>query len=611
MKKIRCFVLCAALLVCALALSAFAADYVYYENDFSDVTTLSDFTQYRGKWEIVDGQLTLTGLGDLQMNDQAFLLFTKDAGVANLTDYTLEVDMMNIQSQAGPLFRCDPAKVSGETNNSFYGYQAFISFTGERGALGRGNLLGDYAGNIKVSDVILSPGMNIHLRVDAVGKSITYVISDLDTGNELWNYTTENDEWAMGSFGFRACVMHDGLTNLAMLGFDNLKITAHGEVGDHLAAGKKLADYKPKVQSAAILPKVTPAIEVNVPAVVEVKVSDLDMSVTDYVFYENDFSDAKTIADFTQYRGDWTIQKGALYYTAQTDGFKEPKNFSFILYTANHDANLLTDYTVEVDIVNSQTAAGVITHADLAKANSDGENAFYGYLSFISNDGQKGAVGYGNAEGGWGGNLNVGEATVAVGGTYHMRVEHKEGMLTYTLTNAGGEVLYSFSTAASDWPCGSFGFRARAMTDTLSNLGTMAFDNLKVTVHGTQAALLAAGHHPNAKIIEDVPGASTDAAATEPADATADMTADTTDAATGDASSDAAGTSAPAAESKTPDGTTAPAGQTDASTASSATSAPAPTDAGGVNVGALIGIIAAVLVVIAVIAFIVVKKKKK
>lgn len=611
MKKIRCFVLCAALLVCALALSAFAADYVYYENDFSDVTTLSDFTQYRGKWEIVDGQLTLTGLGDLQMNDQAFLLFTKDAGVANLTDYTLEVDMMNIQSQAGPLFRCDPAKVSGETNNSFYGYQAFISFTGERGALGRGNLLGDYAGNIKVSDVILSPGMNIHLRVDAVGKSITYVISDLDTENELWNYTTENDEWAMGSFGFRACVMHDGLTNLAMLGFDNLKIMAHGEVGDHLAAGKKLADYKPKVESAAILPEVTPAIEVKVPAVAEVKASELDLSVKDYVFYENDFSNAKTLSDFTQYRGKWEIKNGALYYTTLTEGFKEATNFSFILYSANHDANLLTDYTVDVDLINSQTAAGVITHANLAEADSDGVNAFYGYLSFISNDGQKGAVGYGNAEGGWGGNLNVGEATVAVGGTYHMRVEHKEGMLTYTLTNAGGDVLYSFSTTTSDWPCGAFGFRARAMTDTLSNLGTMAFDNLKVTVHGTQAALLAAGYHPNAKIIGDVPGASTDAAATEPADATADMTADTTGAVTGDASSDAAGTSAPAAESKTPNGTTAPAGQTDASTASSATSAPAPTDADGVNVGALIGIIAAVLVVIAVIAFIVAKKKKK
>ena len=60
MKKIHALFLCVAWLLCMLTLSALAADYVYYENDFSDVTTLSDFTQYRGKWEIVDGQLTLT-----------------------------------------------------------------------------------------------------------------------------------------------------------------------------------------------------------------------------------------------------------------------------------------------------------------------------------------------------------------------------------------------------------------------------------------------------------------------------------------------------------------------------------------------------------------------
>ena len=613
MKKIHALFLCVAWLLCMLTLSALAADYVYYENDFSDVTTLSDFTQYRGKWEIVDGQLTLTGLGDLQMDEQAFLLFTKDAGVNNLTDYTLEVDMMNIQTQAGPLFRCDLTKADNKTNNSFYGYQAFISFTGERGALGRGNLLGDYAGNIKVSDVILSPGMNIHLKVDAVGQSITYVISDLDTGNELWNYTTENDEWAMGSFGFRACIMHDGLTNLAMLGFDNLKITAHGEVGDHLAAGKALADYKPKVESAAILPKVTPAIDVKVPAVVEVKASNLDMSVTDYVFYENDFSDAKTIADFTQYRGDWAIQKGALYYTAQTDGFKDANNFSFILYTANHDANLLTDYTVEADLINSQTAAGVITHADLAKANSDGVNAFYGYLSFVSNDGAKGALGYGNTEGGWGGNLNVGDAVLETGGTYHLQVVHKDGSLTYTLTNAKGEVLYSFSTAVTDWPSGSFGFRARAMTDTLSNLGTMAFDNLKVTVHGTQAALLAAGYHPNAKIV-DAPSAVTTDAATEPADATADASAAASGDAT-DAVTDTSHASVPAGEStQTPEKTDDAAATTDKAAVSTApaasTAQTADTGTDGAPIGIIVGIAAAV-VVIAIVAVVLVKKKKK
>ena len=48
MKKIHALFLCVAWLLCMLTLSALAADYVYYENDFSDVTTLSDFTQYRG-----------------------------------------------------------------------------------------------------------------------------------------------------------------------------------------------------------------------------------------------------------------------------------------------------------------------------------------------------------------------------------------------------------------------------------------------------------------------------------------------------------------------------------------------------------------------------------
>lgn len=255
----------------------------------------------------------------------------------------------------------------------------------------------------------------------------------------------------------------------------------------------------------------------------------------------------------------------------------------------------------------------MITHADLAKANSDGVNAFYGYLSFVSNDGAKGALGYGNTEGGWGGNLNVGEATVTVGGTYHMRVEHKEGMLTYTLTNADGDVLYSFSTAASDWTCGSFGFRARAMTDTLSNLGTMAFDNLKVTVHGTQAALLAAGYHPNAKIV-DAPSAVTTDAATEPADATADASV----AASGDATDavpDTSHASVPAGEStQTPAKTDDAAAATDKAAVSTApaasTTQTADTGTDGAPIGIIVGIAAAV-VVIATVAVVLVKKKKK
>ena len=612
MRKSWICALCMAVLLCILTVGALAADYVYYENDFSDSSTLSDFTQYRGEWGIVDGQLMLIGLGKLQMTDQAFLVYTKDEGVANLTDYTLDVDMLNIQTQGGPIFRCDPTKVSADSNNSFYGYQAFISFTGEKGAIGRGNGIGDWGGNLKVSENIMSPGMNIHLKVVASGKNISYTITDLDTGAELWTHALENEEWACGTFGFRACIMNNGLTNLAMLGFDNLKITANGEVGDHLAAGKPLSTYKPKTESAAIMPKVTPAIEVKVPAVVEVKTSDLDMTVTDYVYYENDFSNPATLADFTQYRGDWAIRDGGLYYDAATDGFKETSNFSFILFTKDHDANLLTDYTVEADIVNSQTAAGIISHADLSQADSDGSNAFYGYLSFISNDGKKGAVGYCNLEGNWGGNLNVGDQVFEPGNTYHLTVVHKDGMLTYTVSDTSGSELYSFATAATDWKAGSFGFRARNASDSLVNLGNMSFDNLKVTVHGEQAALLSAGYHPNAKIVGGA------------ADKPADTTADNVDADATTASGEGAEQTEEASGEVTTDKTDAPADSTekpadktegkadDTSTEPAATTAaPDKTDEGGTNVGLIVGIIVATVVVIAVVVVAVVLSKKK
>ena len=45
MKKIFAIVLSAMLLALCFAVSAGAAEFVYYQNDFSDASTLSDFTQ--------------------------------------------------------------------------------------------------------------------------------------------------------------------------------------------------------------------------------------------------------------------------------------------------------------------------------------------------------------------------------------------------------------------------------------------------------------------------------------------------------------------------------------------------------------------------------------
>ena len=634
MRKILALAVATILLVFGMVMTANAAEYVYYENDFSNADTLADFTQYRGEWGIVDGQLMLTGTGDLEMSAQTFLLYTKDEAVMNLTDYVLEVDMKNIQSQGGPLLRCDITKANGTTSNAFYGYQMFFSFTGSKPAIGRADASDGWKGNLHVGTDVTAPGANLHLYCKVEGKNLTYIVTDLDTGVELFNHTLENDEWALGSFGFRLVIMNSGLLNVGMVGFDNLKVTAIGEVGDWLAAGKSLADYKPGVENNAVVVAHTDAIEVTVPEVVKVESSKLDASKTEYVFYENDFSDPATIADFTQYRGEWSIKNGGLYYSATTSGFDATSNLSFILYTANHDANLLRNYTVEADIYNVQTAAGIISHSDISKAASrPGGNSFYGYLSFIANDATKFAVGYGDWEGNWGGNLVVGEPLINAGGNYHIKVAFADdGTFTTTATAIGSdEVIWSDTQVATDWTAGSFGFRMRVALDACVNLDTAYCDNLKVTVYGEEAVLLNAGYHPNAEIVGtlDMPAVTT-AAPAETTAAPAETTAApvtttapaTTTAVPAATTSDAAvTTAAPAETTKAPEATTvAPVETTAAPETTEApvvTNAPATTTApaatqpadGGANVGLIVGIVIAV-VVVAAIVIVLVKKKK-
>ena len=503
MRKFMAIAVAAMLLVFGMVMTANAAEYVYYENDFSNAATLSDFTQYRGEWGVTDGQLMLTGMGGLELDQQCFLLYTKDPGVKNLTDYILEVDMLNTQSQGGPLLRCDITQASNKSSNSFYGYQMFLSYTGSQLAMGRANASDGWQGNLHVGEAVTAPGANLHLYCKVEGKNLTYIVTDKATGKEIYNHTMENDEWALGSFGFRMVIMNSGLVNLGVTGFDNLKVTAIGAVGDWLASGKSLADYKPNVKSNPVVQ--TSVDTVVIPQSVKVDASKLDATKTEYVFYENDFSNPATISDFTQYRGGWSIKYGGLYYNEVTSGFDAATNFSFILYSANHDANLLKNYTVEADLMNSQSAAGIITHADLVQASSVYANAFYGYLSFVANDGTKGSVGRSKWDGSWAGTLKEGESLLTHGSDYHLKVVHQDDVLTFTISDKKtGEVIWEDVESSAEWTAGTFGFRIRRSWENLVNFDKAYFDNLKVTVHGAEAVLLNAGYHPNAEIVGEL-----------------------------------------------------------------------------------------------------------
>ena len=104
------------------------------------------------------------------------------------------------------------------------------------------------------------------------------------------------------------------------------------------------------------------------------------------VIYENDFSNPVTISDFVQYRMEWEIKDGGLYLTKDfidgTSGASLDTSFSHIIYQSNQK---LTDYIIEVDYMNIQTAGGIIFRADEDKVDSQ-DSGFQGYVAFIAND---------------------------------------------------------------------------------------------------------------------------------------------------------------------------------------------------------------------------------
>ena len=203
---------------------------VYYETDFSDKSVLEDFTAYRGEWVVRNGRLYLDSLAaDLTSDASAFLLFNRP-DAANLTNYMIDVDMYNIQTQGGVLMRCDYEKASDESSNSFYGYMYFVGSAGDRGAIGYSSKLGTWGGNLVSSSVVFEPGMDLHLNFIVYGDRCYCTYTDLDTGKVVLSLTKSDATWSSGTFGFRLAGEKNGLDNLGRVYFDNLKVTVIDEL---------------------------------------------------------------------------------------------------------------------------------------------------------------------------------------------------------------------------------------------------------------------------------------------------------------------------------------------------------------------------------------------
>lgn len=222
MKKL----LIALLMTIILTVTAFAAETVIYENDFSDASTISDFTQYRHAWEIKDGALyaTSTALADTVSGAMSHILYN---ATETLTDYIVEVDYLNPQSTGGVIIRADE-ELASHANNGFYGYIAFVASTADKGAFGYANAEGAWGGNINVGSVAFAKGDDIHIKVTVKGDYVKVEMTKMETGELVYTYTYSigtneaHTVWSSGTAGLRI----NGTAGC----FDNFKITSAADV---------------------------------------------------------------------------------------------------------------------------------------------------------------------------------------------------------------------------------------------------------------------------------------------------------------------------------------------------------------------------------------------
>lgn len=203
---------------------------VYYENDFSDPSTLSDFTAFRGAWSIRDGKLWLDSVPEATGESSAFLLYA-DPSAVKLTNYRIDVDLYNIQTQCGLLARCDYPFATGTVSDGFRGYYIFTGSAAKNGAVGYDKPENVWGGNLIVADGKFSAGANLHLTAIVYGDRIYATYTDLDTDSVVLTLAASSDTWERGSFGLRMRNQYGAAVNLGNAAFDNLCVRVIDESG--------------------------------------------------------------------------------------------------------------------------------------------------------------------------------------------------------------------------------------------------------------------------------------------------------------------------------------------------------------------------------------------
>lgn len=198
-----------------------------YENTFDTVDSLSDFTQYNGKFTVTDGRAKLSSYSKAT---NAYMLYHGSINDLNSSSsYVVELDLYNVQTAAGLVAFCEREKAT-EQIHGYSGYNVFTSSTGQKLAVRSSGEDGKSTSSLKVCSWRINPGDDLHIEAAVSGEIVQVRFFDLNSGRELWTYSTVNTEHRGVAFGIMAYTrIYDGKLDCRKSSFDNLRVSLLNE----------------------------------------------------------------------------------------------------------------------------------------------------------------------------------------------------------------------------------------------------------------------------------------------------------------------------------------------------------------------------------------------
>ena len=154
-----------------------------YENSFAAADGCDNVISVFGSMKVKDGALRCAP--EMTSGHSTAIIDTQ-----NLMDFSLSVDLVDRVGGGGVFFSTDAkrAMLSSDEDKTT-GYYAFVSNSGDAGAIGCTTPIGKWSGNISASlPGRLDMDSDLRLYVRSSGNFIIYTVTDLKTGKEAYRY---------------------------------------------------------------------------------------------------------------------------------------------------------------------------------------------------------------------------------------------------------------------------------------------------------------------------------------------------------------------------------------------------------------------------------------